>query len=84
MHAASCGLARLRRAASASDSSVDLAAEPMTRYRAVSPMRSPTDLAMAAALAAAHAVASAGDLEPEQRRALLGSGPMSVTSQKNE
>jgi len=71
MHAASSGLARLRRAAAAPDSSVDLAAEPMARYRARFIAAVGDDLATPKGLAIAHEVASAPDLTDAQRRALL-------------
>jgi len=71
MHAASSGLARLRRVAGAADSSVDLAAEPTARYRARFTDAVADDLATPKALAIAHEVASASDLNDAQRRALL-------------
>jgi cysteinyl-tRNA synthetase len=74
MHAAASGLRRLRRAVTegASDQTdVDLAAEPMAGYRARFTHAIADDLAMPAAVAEAHAVASADDLTPGQRRALL-------------
>jgi cysteinyl-tRNA synthetase len=74
MHAAAAGLRRLRRAASASpedEGSADLAAEPMAGYRARFVEAISDDLAMPTALAVAHAVASADDLAPAQRRAVL-------------
>ncbi len=74
MHAAASGLRRLRRAVAegASDQAdVDLAAEPMAAYRTRFTDAIAEDLAMPAALAEAHAVASADDLTPGQRRALL-------------
>jgi cysteinyl-tRNA synthetase len=74
MHAAAAGLRRLRRAVAdgASDGTdVDLAAEPMAGYRARFTDAIADDLAMPAALAVAHAVASADNLAPTQRRALL-------------
>jgi cysteinyl-tRNA synthetase len=74
MQAAASGLRRLRRAVAdgASDlTDVDLAAEPMAGYRARFIDAIADDLAMPAALAIAHAVASADDLAPAQRRALL-------------
>jgi cysteinyl-tRNA synthetase len=74
MHAAAAGLRRLRRAVAdgASDQTdADLAAEPMATYRARFTDAIADDLAMPAALAAAHAVAGADDLAPAQRRALL-------------
>ena len=75
MHAAASGLRRLRRAAAEADetdaSAVDLAAEPMAGYRARFVDAISEDLGMPAALAVAHAVASADDLDAAQRRALL-------------
>ncbi len=77
MHSAASGLRRLRRAvaadagADAADSSADLSAGPMAGYRARFITAITDDLAMPAALAVAHAVASAEDLSPAQRRALL-------------
>ena len=71
MHAASSGLARLRRAASGPDDAVDLADEPMARYRARFADAVADDLATPKALAIAHEVASASDLTDAQRRALL-------------
>ena len=67
MHAAASGLRRLRRAAggaAATDpSGVDLAAEPMAGYRARFVDAISEDLGMPGALAVAHAVASAHDLD---------------------
>jgi cysteinyl-tRNA synthetase len=76
MHAAASGLARLRRAAAgASDltdgASVDLGAAPMSGYRDRFTAAITDDLGLPAALATAHAVASADDLTPVQRRAML-------------
>jgi cysteinyl-tRNA synthetase len=78
MHAAAAGLRRLRRAAqqtdgadSASPADVDLTAEPMATYRARFADALADDLATPAGLAIAHAVGSASDLTPAQRRALL-------------
>jgi cysteinyl-tRNA synthetase len=72
MHAATSGLGRLRRAAqSALDTPDDLATEPMTTYRARFAEAIADDLAMPRALAIAHEVASAEDLDDGQRRALL-------------
>jgi cysteinyl-tRNA synthetase len=74
MHGAASGLRRLRRAVAegASDQTdVDVAAEPMAAYRARFTHAIADDLAMPAALAEAHAVASADDLTPRQRQALL-------------
>jgi cysteinyl-tRNA synthetase len=74
MHAAAAGLRRLRRAVSASPdnaNATELAAEPMAGYRARFVEAISDDLAMPTALAVAHAVASADDLVPAQRRALL-------------
>jgi len=74
MHAATSGLRRLRRAVAegATDGTdVDLSAEPMAGYHARFVEAVSDDLGTPAALAAAHAVASASDLSSEQRRALL-------------
>jgi cysteinyl-tRNA synthetase len=72
MHAATSGLARLRRAAQAApDAQVDLAAEPMATHRARFLEAVADDLAMPRALAIAHEVAAADDLDDGQRRALL-------------
>jgi cysteinyl-tRNA synthetase len=74
MHSAASGLRRLRRAAGedpSGETDVDLGAEPMAAYRSRFVEAVSDDLAMPAALATAHAVASADDLEPAQRRALL-------------
>ena len=71
MHAASSGLARLRRAASGPDTAVDVAEAPMARYRARFADAVADDLATPRALATAHEVASAPDLTDAQRRALL-------------
>jgi cysteinyl-tRNA synthetase len=81
MHAAASGLARLRRAVAegavnrsadeTDGASVDLGAEPMSTYRDRFTTAISEDLGTPAALATAHAVASADDLSPAQRRALL-------------
>ena len=74
MVAATSGLRRLRRAVADGGSDgadVDLSAEPMAGYRARFVDAIAEDLGLPAALAVAHAVASASDLEPPQRRALL-------------
>jgi cysteinyl-tRNA synthetase len=71
LHAAASGLARLRRATAGADSSVDLSAEPMARYRARFTDAVADDLATPKALAVAHEVAAAPDLTEAQRRALL-------------
>jgi cysteinyl-tRNA synthetase len=75
MHAATSGLRRLRRAAGEADeadaSAVDLAEEPMDAYRARFGDAIAEDLGMPAALAIAHAVAGADDLDAAQRRSLL-------------
>jgi cysteinyl-tRNA synthetase len=72
MHAASSGLARLRRAAAAENGApADLTAEPMASLRARFGEAIADDLAMPRALAVAHEVASHADLDPAQRRALL-------------
>ena len=71
MHAASSGLARLRRAAQGPDEDVDLATEPVATYRTRFADAVADDLATPKALATAHQVASAPDLTDAQRRALL-------------
>jgi len=72
LHAAASGLSRLRRAvAAAPDEPVDLAAEPMTGYRARFVGSVADDLGTPRALAVAHEVAAAPDLTDAQRRALL-------------
>ena len=77
MQGAAAGLRRLRRAVAegadggTDDGVVDLSAEPMAGYRARFVDAISNDLAMPAAVALAHAVASAEDLSPVQRRALL-------------
>jgi cysteinyl-tRNA synthetase len=74
MRAAAHGLRRLRRAVaegSSDETDVDLAAESLAGYRARFTDAIADDLAMPAALAVAHAVASAHDVAPAQRRALL-------------
>jgi cysteinyl-tRNA synthetase len=75
MHSAASGLRRLRRAVGAASDAeaeaVDLTSEPMATYRARFADAIADDLAMPAALAVAHSVASAADLDPSQKRALL-------------
>jgi cysteinyl-tRNA synthetase len=71
MHAAASGLARLRRAAAGSAEPVDLAAEPLVGYRRSFTEAVADDLSTPRALALAHTVASAPDLDEAQRRALL-------------
>ncbi len=73
MHAAASGLARLRRAVAGVESAapVDLEAAPMDGYRERFVAAVSEDMAMPSAIAVAHAVAGADDLEPAQRRALL-------------
>ena len=74
MQAAAAGLRRLRRsvAEAVSDSGApDLTAEPAAGYRARFVEAISDDLALPAAVAIAHGVASATDLAPAQRRALL-------------
>ena len=74
MHAATSGLRRLRRAvaeAGTDGTDVDLAAQLMAGYRARFAEAISDDLGMPAAMAVAHAVASAADLSPAARRALL-------------
>jgi cysteinyl-tRNA synthetase len=74
MQAAAAGLRRLRRAASEGDldgTALDLSAEPMAGYRARFVEAISDDLAMPKAIAIAHAVGAADDLNPAARRALL-------------
>jgi cysteinyl-tRNA synthetase len=77
MQAAASGLRRLRRATGedasgqTGGSQPDLASEPLAGYRERFVAAISDDLAMPAALAVAHAVASADDLAPAERRALL-------------
>jgi len=72
MHAATSGLARLRRATSSdADEPVDLAAEPIASYRARFRDAVANDLGTPRALAIAHEVASADHLTDAERRALL-------------
>jgi cysteinyl-tRNA synthetase len=72
MHAATSGLARLRRAAAAENgAAVDLAVEPLASIRARFAEAVADDLATPRALAVAHEVASHADLDPTQRRVLL-------------
>ena len=71
MHAATSGLARLRRAASGSDEPVDLSAEPMRAYRARFTDAVADDLGTPRGLAIAHEVAADPSLTDAQRRALL-------------
>ncbi len=71
MHAAHSGLGRLRRAAASDDGAVKLNAEPMAAYRTRFAEAIADDMAMPRALAIAHEVATADDLTPPQRRALL-------------
>jgi cysteinyl-tRNA synthetase len=74
MHAATSGLRRLRRAVAEDGSDgadVDLAAEPAASYRARFAEAISEDLGLPAALAVAHAVASARELSRGARRALL-------------
>jgi cysteinyl-tRNA synthetase len=71
LHAASSGLARLRRAAAGPDDAVDLGAEPMSAYRRRFTDAVADDLATPRALAIAHEVAADADLTDSQRRALL-------------
>ncbi|HEY7333131.1 MAG TPA: cysteine--tRNA ligase [Candidatus Limnocylindria bacterium] len=77
MHAAASGLRRLRRAVAEGatdadgEADVDLTVAPMAAYRARFVEAVSDDLGMPAALAVAHAVASASDLSPGARRALL-------------
>ncbi len=75
MHAARAGLARLRRAASAATetdaAAADLAAEPVAGYRARFVAAIADDLGTPRGVAIAHEVASASDLAPAEKRALL-------------
>ncbi len=75
MHAATSGLRRLRRGAHTEDTAevegVDLSEAPMAAYRQRFADAIADDLATPTALAVAHAVASADDLQPIERRALL-------------
>jgi cysteinyl-tRNA synthetase len=77
MHAAASGLARLRRTVAAGspegtgERDIDFSAEPMAAYRARFADAIADDLGLPAALAVAHSVASADDLAPAERRALL-------------
>jgi cysteinyl-tRNA synthetase len=71
LHAASSGLARLRRAAAGPDEPVDLAAEPMSGYRNRFADAVADDLATPRALAIAQEVAGDAELTDAQRRALL-------------
>jgi cysteinyl-tRNA synthetase len=71
MHAATSGLARLRRAASGPDEPVDLSAEPLRAYRARFTDAVADDLGTPRGLAIAHEVAADTSLTDAQRRALL-------------
>jgi cysteinyl-tRNA synthetase len=73
MQAAAHGLRRLRRAVAegVGDATTELTAEPMAGYRARFVDAISDDLAMPTAVAVAHGVASANELAPAQRRALL-------------
>jgi cysteinyl-tRNA synthetase len=74
MQAASSGLRKLRRAVGDEDTDgtdVDLSVEPMAGYRARFIDAISEDLGMPAALALSQTVASAADLAPPQKRALL-------------
>jgi len=73
MQAAASGRRRLRRAAAeaADEGLVDLADEPMAAHRQRFIDAISEDLAMPAAIAVAHGVASDAELTPAQRRALL-------------
>jgi len=71
MHAATSGLARLRRAAAGPDEQADPSDEPMAHYRARFSDAIADDLATPRALAVAHEVASSTDLTDRQRRSLL-------------
>jgi cysteinyl-tRNA synthetase len=71
MHAATSGLARLRRAAGGPEGSVDLSTEPMASYRARFTEAIADDLATPRALAIAQRVAADASLTDAERRALL-------------
>jgi cysteinyl-tRNA synthetase len=71
MHAASSGLARLRRAAAGPDKAVDLAAPPTGAYCERFTDAVADDLALPRALAIAHEAAADESLTDAQRRALL-------------
>ena len=71
MHAASSGLARLRRAAQGAGEAMNLEAAPMAGYRTRFLDAISDDLATPKGLAIAHEVASASELAGGQRRALL-------------
>jgi cysteinyl-tRNA synthetase len=74
MQAATSALRRLRRAVAEGDSDgtdVDLAAPPMSEYRARFVEAISDDLGLPTAVAVAHAAEKAEDLTPPQRRALL-------------
>jgi cysteinyl-tRNA synthetase len=71
MHAATSGLARLRRAAAGPDEPVDLSTEPMSVYRRRFTDAVADDLGTPRALAVAHEVAADTSLTDAQRRALL-------------
>ena len=71
MHAATSGLARLRRATAGPDEPVDLSTEPMRAYRQRFTDAVADDLGTPRALAIAHEVAADTSLTDAQRRALL-------------
>jgi cysteinyl-tRNA synthetase len=71
MHAATSGLARLRRAAAGPDEPVDLSTDPMAGYRRRFTDAVADDLATPRALAIAHEVAADDSLTDVERRALL-------------
>jgi cysteinyl-tRNA synthetase len=71
MHAATSGLARLRRAAAGPDEPVDLSKEPMAGYRLRFTDAVADDLGTPRALAIAHEVAADASLTDAQRRAVL-------------
>jgi cysteinyl-tRNA synthetase len=71
MHAATSGLARLRRAAAGPDDALDFAAPPVGGYRERFADAVADDLATPRALAIAHEVAADPSLTDAQRRALL-------------
>ena len=71
MHAAASGLARLRRGAAGPEVDADVSSAPMAAYRDRFVEAIADDLGTPRAIAVAHDVASADDLDPGQRSALL-------------
>jgi cysteinyl-tRNA synthetase len=71
MHAAASGLARLRQAAAGQSLTADVTLGAAAAYRARFIDAVGDDLATPRALAVAHEVAGAGDLDEDSRRALL-------------